>query len=222
MKMIYGVGVGPGDKELITLKAYRLIRSCDYVFIPESKGQSLAGLISDEYIKDKKIFELSFPMKEDNQLRYKQAAQTINEVLKDDEVGVFLTLGDPMTYSTYIYLMKELSDIKIGVEAVPGITSFNAAAAALGLPIAARDESFYLADGDIDEEILKRVDTVCILKVSKNKEKIISKLEQNNFKYAYVKRCTQQGQKLIYEKQEMLEDNDYMSLIFARSNAGQK
>jgi precorrin-2/cobalt-factor-2 C20-methyltransferase len=216
MKMIYGVGIGPGDKELITLKAYRLIRSCDYVFIPESKGQSLAGAISDEYIKDKKVIELSFPMKEDNQLRYKQAAQTINEVLKDDEVGVFLTLGDPMTYSTYIYLMKELSDIKIEVETVPGITSFSAAAAALGLPIAVRDESFYLADGDIDEEILKRVDTVCILKVSKDKANIISKLEKYGFKYAYVKRCTQLAQQLIYDKQEMLEDNDYMSLIFAR------
>jgi precorrin-2/cobalt-factor-2 C20-methyltransferase len=216
MKMIYGVGIGPGDKELITLKAYRLIRSCDYVFIPESKGQSLAGAISDEYIKDKKVIELSFPMKEDNQLRYKQAAQTINEVLKDDEVGVFLTLGDPMTYSTYIYLMKELSDIKIEVETVPGITSFSAASAALGLPIAVRDESFYLADGDIDEEILKRVDTVCILKVSKDKANIISKLEKYGFKYAYVKRCTQLAQQLIYDKQEMLEDNDYMSLIFAR------
>jgi precorrin-2/cobalt-factor-2 C20-methyltransferase len=216
MKMIYGVGIGPGDKELITLKAYRLIRSCDYVFIPESKGQSLAGAISDEYIKDKKVIELSFPMKEDNQLRYKQAAQIINEVLKDDEVGVFLTLGDPMTYSTYIYLMKELSDIKIEVETVPGITSFSAASAALGLPIAVRDESFYLADGDIDEEILKRVDTVCILKVSKDKANIISKLEKYGFKYAYVKRCTQLAQQLIYDKQEMLEDNDYMSLIFAR------
>lgn len=99
---------------------------------------------------------------------------------------------------------------------MPGITSFNAAASALGLPIALRDESFYLADGDIDEEILKRIDTVCILKVNKDKENIISKLERYGFKYAYVKRCTQQAQKLIYEKQKMLEDNDYMSLIFAR------
>lgn len=216
MKMIYGIGIGPGNKELLTLKAYRIIRTCDCVFIPESKGESLAGTISHEYIKDKKVVELSFPMKEDNQLRYKQAAQRINEVLKEDEAGVFLTLGDPMTYSTYSYLMKELADIEIGVETIPGITSFNAAASVLGLPIALRDESFYLADGDIDEEVLKRIDTVCILKVSKNKENIISKLERHGFKFAYVKRCTQQTQKIIYDRQEMLEDNDYMSLIFAR------
>ena len=222
MKMIYGIGIGPGDKELLTLKAYRLIRTCDYVFIPESRGESLAGAIAHEYIKDKKVIELSFPMKENNQLRYRHAAETINEILGEDEAGVFLTLGDPMTYSTFIYLMKELSDMKIAVEAVPGITSFNAAASVLGLPIALRDESFYLADGSIDEEILEKVDTVCILKVGKDKENVISKLEQHSFKYVYVKRCTHEKQKVIYDKQEILEDNDYMSLIFARSNARKK
>jgi precorrin-2/cobalt-factor-2 C20-methyltransferase len=116
MKMIYGIGIGPGDKELITLKAYRIIRTCDYIFIPESNGESLAGTICQEYIKDKKVVELCFPMKEDNTLRYRQAAQRINEILKEDEVGVFLTLGDPMTYSTYSYLMKELADVNIEVE----------------------------------------------------------------------------------------------------------
>lgn len=216
MKRIYGVGIGPGDSELITLKAYRIIRTCDCIFIPESKGKSMAGTISHEYIKDKQVVELSFPMKEDNQLSYRHAAQKMNEVLKDDGVGVFLTLGDPMTYSTFIYLARELADIKIAVETVPGITSFNAAASVLGLPIAMRDESFYLADGNVDDEILKRVDTVCILKVNKNKEDIIGKLEQYGFDYAYVKRCTQQTQKVMYDKQEMLKDNDYMSLIFAR------
>jgi precorrin-2/cobalt-factor-2 C20-methyltransferase len=69
---------------------------------------------------------------------------------------------------------------------------------------------------NIDEEILKRIDSACILKVSKNKENIINKLEQHGFEFAYVKRCTQENQKIIYDRQEMLEDKDYMSLIFAR------
>jgi precorrin-2/cobalt-factor-2 C20-methyltransferase len=216
MKKLVGIGIGPGDKELITLKAYNLIKSCDYVFIPESKGDSLAGKIAGEYIKDKKVIELSFPMGEDNQERYVLAANTINETLKDNETGVFLTLGDPMTYSTYAYLMKELTHIKIHTETIPGITSYNAAAALLGLPITLRDESFYLVDGNVDEEVLKKIDTVCILKVSKNKVEIIDKLERNGFQYIYVKRCTQQDQAVIYNKEEMLADKDYMSLIFAR------
>lgn len=216
MKKLVGIGIGPGDKELITLKAYNLMKNCDYVFIPESKGDSLAGKITSEYIKDKKVIELSFPMGEDNQERYVIAANIINETLRDSEVGVFLTLGDPMTYSTYAYLMKELINLKVHTETIPGITSYNAAAALLGLPITLRDECFYLADGNVDEEVLQKINTVCILKVSKNKVEIIDKLERNSFDYVYVKRCTQQDQAVIYNKEEMLADKDYMSLIFAR------
>jgi precorrin-2/cobalt-factor-2 C20-methyltransferase len=216
MKKLYGIGIGPGDMELLTLKAYNLIKSCDYVFIPESKGDSLAGKITSEYIKDKKVIELSFPMGEDNQERYVQAAHIINETLKDDEVGTFLTLGDPMTYSTYAYLMNELIILNVVTETIPGITSYNAAAALLGLPITLKDESFYLVDGNIDEEILKRIDSICILKVSKNKQEIIDKLERHGFDYTYVKRCTQENQAVIYDKETMLADKDYMSLIFAR------
>lgn len=219
MKILYGIGIGPGDKELLTLKAYRLIRTCDCVFVPESRGESLAGMIAHEYIKDKKIVKLSFPMGEDNSRNYREAARIVGDTLKDEEAGVFLTLGDPMTYSTYAYLMKELDAAGITTETIPGITSFNAAASILGLPITVKDESFYLADSDVDEEILKRVASVCILKVARNKESIISKLEKHGFDYTYVKRCTQSSQKLLRDKAEILEDQDYMSLIFARSKA---
>lgn len=216
MKKLYGIGIGPGDKELITLKAYNLIRDCDYIFIPQSKGESLAGKITSDYVTDKKVIELEFPMGEDNGERYIKAAEKINEILKDGERGVFLTLGDPMTYSTYVYLMLELKKINVEVETIPGITSFNATASRLGIPLTLRDESFYLADGSVDEEILKRVNTVCILKISKNKQETIERLEKHGFNYIYVKRCTQENETIIYDKEEMLKDTDYMSLIFAR------
>ncbi|HWQ30633.1 MAG TPA: precorrin-2 C(20)-methyltransferase [Negativicutes bacterium] len=219
MKILYGIGIGPGDKELLTLKAYRLIRTCDYVFVPESRGESLATLITHEYIKDKKVVSLSFPMGEDNSRNYRDAARIIDDTLKEEEAGVFLTLGDPMTYSTYAYLMRELEAAGINTETIPGITSFNAAASILGLPITVKGESFYLADGDLDEEILNRVNSVCILKVARNKESIINKLEKHGFDYTYVKRCTQKNQRLIRDRAEILEDQDYMSLIFARSKA---
>jgi precorrin-2/cobalt-factor-2 C20-methyltransferase len=216
MRKIYGIGVGPGDKELITLKGYNLIRSCDYVFLPSSRGNSLAGKIVSDYIVDKKVIEIEFPMGEDNVERYKAAAIKINETLGENEVGVFLTLGDPMTYSTYLYLMLELLKTDLSAETIPGITSFNAAAARLSMPLTLRDESFYLADGTLDEEILKRVDTVCVLKIIKNKLDILDKLTKHGFEYVCVKRCTQDNEKILYEKSEILEDKDYMSLIYAR------
>lgn len=218
MKKLYGIGVGPGDSELITLKGINAIKQSDYIFIPKSKGESTAGLIADEYTEGKNIIELEFPMGEDNSDRYKKAAKIIDETLKDGQVASFLTLGDPMTYSTYIYLILELSEYNIDISTIPGITSFAASTSILNTPLTLKGESFYLCDGDIDIEVLKRIDSICILKVNKNKEDIISKLECENFKYVYVKRCTRSDEKIIYDKEEILKDNDYMSLIFGRRN----
>lgn len=218
MKKLYGIGVGPGDRELITLKAVNVLKECDYVFIPKSRGESLAGSIAREYTKNKEIIELDFPMGEDNSERYKNAAIKIEETLKDGQMAGFLTLGDPMTYSTYIYLMMELGKIGVEVETIPGITSFGASASRLQIPLTLKDESFYLCDGIVDEEILKRVQSICILKVKRDLENTIQKLENNGFKYVYVKRCTQETERIIEDKDEMLLDKDYMALIIGRRN----
>lgn len=216
MKTLYGVGLGPGDPELLTIKAQRLIKESDYVFIPSSKGESLAATIAKSYISHKNIIELEFTMGENNSTRYKEAAKKIVATLKENQNGVFLTLGDPLIYSTFIYLMKELSKLGIKTFTVPGITSFTSAASLLGRPLTLKDESFYLCDGDIDEEILKRVDSVAILKVTRRLEEIIGKLENHGFKYAYIKRCTQENQRVLFNKEDILLDRDYMSLIIGR------
>ncbi|AFS79469.1 cobalt-precorrin-2 C(20)-methyltransferase CbiL [Gottschalkia acidurici 9a] len=218
MKKLYGVGVGPGDSELITIKGLNAIKESDYIFIPKSKGESTAGIIAKEYTEGKNIIELEFPMGEDNSDRYKNAAKIINDTLKEGQTSSFLTLGDPMTYSTYIYLMLELKEYNINIETIPGITSFGASTSALNLPLTLKGESFYLCDGKIDYEVLKKVDSICILKVNRNKEDIISKLERENFKYVYIKRCTRADETILYDKEEILKDNDYMSLIFGRRN----
>ena len=218
MRVFYGVGVGPGDSELITLKAINTIKKSDYVFIPKSKGISTARTIAEEYITDKEIIELEFPMGEDNSERYKEAAKVIEDTLKDGETCVFLTLGDPMTYSTYLYLMLRVKEYDIEIETIPGITSFAAATSRLNIPLTLKGDSFYLCDGKLDMDILKKADSVCILKVNKIKEEIIEKLESEHFDYVYVKRVTREDEQILYDKEEILKDNDYMSLIFGRRN----
>ncbi len=218
MRVFYGVGVGPGDSELITLKAINTIKRSDYVFIPKSKGISTARTIAEEYITDKEIIELEFPMGEDNSERYKEAAKVIEDTLKDGETCVFLTLGDPMTYSTYLYLMLRVKEYDIEIETIPGITSFAAATSRLNIPLTLKGDSFYLCDGKLDMDILKKADSVCILKVNKIKQEIIDKLESEHFDYVYVKRVTREDEQILYEKEEILKDNDYMSLIFGRRN----
>lgn len=218
MRKFYGVGVGPGDSDLITLKGLKTIEKSNYIFIPKSKGVSTAMNIAKEYLTDKKIIELEFPMGEDNSERYKESARIIDETLKRGESCSFLTLGDPMTYSTYIYLMLKVQEYDIEVETIPGITSFAASTSRLNIPLTLKGESFYLCDGEIDTDILKKSDTVCILKVNKIKKEIIEKLESENFDFVYVKRVTREDEQILYDKEEILKDNDYMSLIIGRRN----
>ncbi|NLX91092.1 MAG: precorrin-2 C(20)-methyltransferase [Firmicutes bacterium] len=216
MKKIYGIGAGPGDGEYITLKGYKLIRKADMVFIPSSGGKSFAGNIAKDYISDKQVVELDFAMDGNEKGKYAAIARLIDDKLKSGQTGVFLTLGDPMVYSTFCYFMEELVKLGIQVETVPGVTSFCAAANRAKVPVALKGESFYLCDGDIDEEILKAADSVCILKTYKNKASILNALEKHGFEYVYVKRCTCDEEKVLYERDEILKDTDYMSLIMGR------
>ncbi len=216
MKTLVGLGIGPGDPELITLKAINQMKSCDCVFVPKNKNDSLARTIASPYLEGKRVVELSFPMGEDNQERYVQAAQVIDSELDDDQTGTFLTLGDPMLYSTFVYLMREVQKLKISVSIIPGITSYHAAAAVLKEPLTIRNESVYVVDGSVDENILSRVDTVCVLKPTKKMEEILTQLEKFRFQYMYIKRCSQAGEMILTHREEILQEKDYLSLIIAK------
>lgn len=216
MKKVYGIGVGPGDSELITLKGINIIKRCSVIFVPRSQNESRALNIIKGYIDDKKVEYIDFIMGEDNSNKYEKACEKICSMLRNNQEGAYITIGDPMTYSTYIYLLKELKKVGIDVETIPGITSYNASFAALNIPSVLKGESMLLCDGNIDEGVIKGVDSLCILKVNKEKADIIKKLEKNDFEYFYVKRCTCQDEVILTNKDEILKDDEYMSLIIAR------
>ena len=108
---LYGVGVGPGDPELMTLKAVRLLKECDFVAVPKSgEGEGVAKQIArravgEEIFDQKQLVEVSMPMTRDPQLleeSHRQAAEQIEALLDGNKTVVFLTLGDPAIYSTCI------------------------------------------------------------------------------------------------------------------------
>lgn len=216
MKKIYGIGVGPGGTDLITLRGYKLIRDADVVFLPRHKGKSMAGQITRKFIWDKKTVYIDFPMKKTSSKIYKEAARIIDSNLPDGSVGVFLTIGDPMIYSTFSYALAELEALDIETESVPGIPSFSAAANRANMPVTLRGQEFYLTDGEIDEKVLERCDSVCILKTSGNKEDILNLLENSGFTYMYISRCGWPDQRILYKREEILKSHEYMSLIFGR------
>ena len=133
MGKLYGIGVGPGDPELLTLKAHRILNAADVIFCPEKEAGagSFAFDIIQGLLKDTKaeIVNLVYPMHyHGSQLRemWKQNAGCIAQYLNGDRTGAFITLGDPAVYSTFMYTLPYIEEAGVEVEVVPGVTSFCA------------------------------------------------------------------------------------------------
>ncbi len=155
----YGVGVGPGDPELMTRKAARLIRDCDVLAIPHRDPEKCfayrIALGAVPEAKDKPVLCVDMPMTHDKLAReaaYEAGAATIAEELRAGRTVVFVTLGDPSVYSTFAYLADRVG--KSGFEAlwVPGVPSFCAAAAALRAPLCTDREELHILPGSIHVE----------------------------------------------------------------------
>lgn len=215
MKKLYGIGTGPGDKELLTLKAVRIMRESSVIFAPHNKGENMAVNTAKEFIQDKDIVFIDFPMGSVTKDDYKKAANIIINRIPEGETGVFLTIGDPMIYSTFTYIIEELEGDKIDIEVVSGIPSFVAAAGSMKFPLTTKGDDFMLCD-ELEEQKLKGLKSVAILKTSKNKEKILNILEKNKFKYKYIKRVSFSEEKTVEDREDIIKDKDYISLILAR------
>lgn len=221
MKKIFGIGTGPGDPELLTLKAVRIMGECDVIFAPNNKGTNMALDTAREFIKNKKVILIDFPMGQVTREDYIKAARLIEEAIPMDGNGAFLTIGDPMIYSTFIYLMEELNPYIIESEIVSGLPSFVASAAASKIPLTVKGDNFYLCD-DLDEELMKYADSLAILKTFKEKENLLDSLENNKFDYKYIRKVSLDEEAILENRQEILEDKNYISLILARKNQGEK
>lgn len=142
--ILYGVGVGPGDPELITLKAVRILQEADVVAVPVSGGKKqLALKIASSYVKGKPLLYVDLPMisAEKELGRCHDAAfDQIARELDQGHAVAFLTLGDPSLYSTFIYLQRRAQQAGYPVQVVPGVPSFCAVAARTQVPLAEGSE----------------------------------------------------------------------------------
>ncbi|HEY4544565.1 MAG TPA: precorrin-2 C(20)-methyltransferase [Tissierellaceae bacterium] len=216
---LYGIGTGPGATDLLTLRAVNSIKDSSIIFAPNNRGKNMAVDTCKEFIEEKKVNLIDFPMGEVTREDYKNAAKTIYEDLKKYKVGSFLTIGDSMIYSTFIYIAQELMEIDntVEIEIVPGIPSFVASAARAQVQLTEKSENFLLCD-EFDEKALEIADSIAILKTFKNKEEILEGLERNNFSYNYIKKVSLPDEEILDEtrKDEILNDKNYMSLILGR------
>ncbi|SFI39892.1 precorrin-2 C20-methyltransferase /cobalt-factor II C20-methyltransferase [Tindallia magadiensis] len=183
-----GIGVGPGDPELVTLKAINVIKKTPVLFYPVTKmgAQSAALHIIEPWLSDEtRVIPLLSRMTSDPEERKAQRllqSRQIAEVLENGKDAAMITLGDALLYSTYSYVMKTLQEMGYQVNTIPGISAPSAAAASLNLPLTEEDEGLLIWPGTESEEALIRqldgmTDNMALLKVSACREALYQWLQ---------------------------------------------
>jgi len=231
---LYGVGVGPGDPSLLTLKAADVLKRSGVVFVPRSRAgrPSVALGIARDYLSPQaRIIELDLPMTEEEEAlaeAWQEAARVIVAELQKAPEGAFLTLGDPSIYSTFGYVAQRVRQLEpqIKVEVIPGITSFAAAAARAGVSLAQKDQALIIlpaADSPLASYALASDAAVVVLKASRDYTATVKLLEtsQRLPGSVLVSRVGLKGERvdrLVAE--EPLAGPDYLSLIISRPKEG--
>jgi len=184
---LYGVGIGPGDPELITIKAKNILEKVDCIAIPKTSSDksstalSIAGGIIGE---EKDIFELLFPMSYNEKLledSWSSAIGQIRNKLDEGKDVAFITLGDPTVYSTYMYIHKVFKNEGYETEIIPGITSFCASAAKAGISLGENRETIAVIPSAYEcnnmDEILDNFDSIVLMKVARSLPELKKKLK---------------------------------------------
>ena len=221
----YGIGVGVGDPENITVKATKRLHEVDVIVLPEAKSGegSTAFNIVKEYVKpDVEQLFLEFPMIKDVEARKvfrKNNAGKINVELEKGKNVAFLTIGDPMTYSTYTYVLEHISD-DVEVETIAGITSFNSIAARLNIPLMIGDEDLKVVSVNRKTDVYKEIENnqnLVLMKISRDFEKIKKAIiETGNKENAVIVSDCGKDNEVVYWDIESVEEVPYFSTMILK------
>jgi precorrin-2 C(20)-methyltransferase len=184
--MFYGIGVGVGNSLTVTKKAIDVLDTLDILYVPTAKGTenfSTAHSIVRDYVNEKTIVKARhFPMNYRTEELQKAWNEIASEIIEDVSTGKdvgFITIGDPMVYSTYIYLLKILKD-KIKIETIPGIASFLDIASKNNFPLVEGEDPLIILPATIDIERLrnyiKNESSIVLMKVYNNFDEILEML----------------------------------------------
>ncbi len=221
---LYGVGVGPGDPELMTLKAVRLIRENMIIAVPgadpkETVAYKIAVQAVPE-LAEKELLPIYMPMTHDPEeleKNHSKGAQTLEEVLDKGKNIVFLTLGDPCVYSTFSYLQKRVEKDGYHTELVSGITSFCAAAARLNIPLSEWNEQLHVVPAVHRlDSTLNESGNYILMKSGKKMNQVKEILAQSGRDVLMVENCGMENEHIYRSVEEIPDDAGYYSLIIAK------
>lgn len=226
---LYGVGVGPGDPKLLTLKAVEIIREADYVAYPTSGkgGSNLAYEIVRDYLEDKETLEYLMPMSRDKayvQACHEDCAQDLKKYLEAGKTIAFVTLGDPSIYSTYIYIHKKIKEEGFETQLIPGIPSFCAVAASLddslcegGQPLIIVPASYEALEDTIDYEgnkvYMKSGRAIVDLRERLREKDMLDQARM-------VVKASMEDEEIFESLDEMDEKASYFSIVLVKEESG--
>lgn len=225
--MLYGVGVGPGDPELMTLKALRILRESPVIAIPgKSKEDCVAYAIAKgacPELEEKTIVPIPMPMTKDPQQlerNHCSGADTIERYLKEGKQVAFVTLGDPTVYSTYLYIHRKIGERGYATAIISGIPSFCAAAARVNQGLVEMAQPLHVIpatySGGSPEEITALPGTKVLMKTGKNMKRIRQCILESGQSAVLVENCGMAGERIYDNPKDFPEDASYYSLIIMK------
>ena len=224
----YGVGVGPGDPELMTQKAIRIIRENQVIAVPgkearESIAYKIAVAMVPELVQ-KELVPIPMPMVRDRKLLQEahiRGVRLIESYLDQGKNVIYLTLGDPSIYCSFSYLQQILLSDGYAVETVPGVPSFCAAAARLNLPLTEWDEPMHLMPAAHEtRETLQEPGTYVLMKSSSSMAETKERLRNSKKEVFAVENCGMGTERIFRGVEEIPDDAGYLSLLIAKDPVG--
>lgn len=232
MAKIYAVGVGPGDPELITRKAERILREAEVICTPTGQADAasyalsiVSGIIDPAR---QEIITQLFPMSKDGSLLQEFWEKSVNEVLEKIDAGqdvAFITIGDPLLYSTFLYLYRILGEKRpdVPIEIIPGISSINAAAAAAGIPLGMAGGRIAILPATYADEELRQTlhdfDTIVLMKVSRVFDRVFAILQELGLEKsgAFIRRVGSEQEEVVFDLATLVGKKlDYLSMLIIR------
>ena len=221
---LYGLGVGPGDPELLTLKAVRILREADVIAVPDKgSGEKTAFRIVQEYVADKTILTCVTPMVRDQAVldaAHDQIAADICALLEDGKNVAFITLGDPTVYASYMYIHRRV--LSRGYEAVlvPGVPSFCAVAARLNTSLCEQSQRLLIVPASHkDMEDCLNVDAnLVFMKAGREIGALKEKLAEHGLleHASLVANCGMEGEQVWEHFADMPENTGYFSVVLVK------
>lgn len=222
---LYGVGVGPGDPELLTLKAVRIIRECKWIAVPGLQKEETAayrivsGAIPE--LEKKPCLEIEMPMTKDAALlqqKHEEGCRKIAGLLEAGEDVAFLTLGDPTVYATYFYLHKMLEEQGYEVEIINGIPSFCAAAARMDISLGEKAEQIHIIPSSYElEEAVHLSGTKIFMKAGRQFARLKELLQKEGGEVWMAENCMMPGEKTYHGAENLPEESGYYTLTILKS-----